>query len=385
MDERVIQFRVGVVIIAAALVTGILIFLFGEGVRSQYTIYMKFDTAPGVTVDTPIRKNGILIGRVSDVELLDDGVMLTAKIDKERTLSKGEVPRIGTATLLGDAVVDFLPGGEGASRQTVQEGETLANGVVQGNPLEAISMFVDMSDDVRSAVLSIDEAGRGVSELSKNVNSIFDDNDDQIKSIMDKSETAIEKFSKTMDNINEVVGDPELKEQLKQSLEGLPEIFADAKQTLKETRETLAGFEQVSIRAQRNLENLEGFTEPLGERGEKLVGSIERSIDNVDELLSQLVTFSEALNQQKGTLGKLVYDPEVYNRLNNAAGQIEGISYKLPRIVNDIGILTDKLARDPRLLGAKGALDRRPSGTGLKNPTGAGFNSSLIGTEYGSH
>ena len=37
-------------------------------------------------------------------------------------------------------------------------------------------------------------------------------------------------------------------------------------------------------------------------------------------------------------------------------------------ILDDIRIFSDKIARDPRQLGLKGALDRRPVGTGTKLP-----------------
>ncbi|MBW8885216.1 MAG: hypothetical protein JF612_10690, partial [Planctomycetia bacterium] len=42
-------------------------------------------------------------------------------------------------------------------------------------------------------------------------------------------------------------------------------------------------------------------------------------------------------------------------------------------------IFSDKIARDPRLLGVKGALDRRPTGTGNKNlPAGSGGHDGAV-------
>ena len=113
MDERVLRFRVGVVVLAAAVITCILIMLLGEGqaiFQRRYTIYLKFPQAPGVTIDTPVRKHGVLIGRVSDVKLLEEGgVLLKVWIDSRYTLHRSEVPRISTSSLLGDAVVEFVP------------------------------------------------------------------------------------------------------------------------------------------------------------------------------------------------------------------------------------------------------------------------------------
>ena len=52
--------------------------------QDHYTIFVRFPQAPAVTIDTPIHKSGILVGRVTDVDLLEDGnVVVTASISDE--------------------------------------------------------------------------------------------------------------------------------------------------------------------------------------------------------------------------------------------------------------------------------------------------------------
>ena len=85
MDERVLKLRVGVVVLAAAIITGILVMRFGDmplpGTR-KYTLYILFPQAPGVEVGTPVRKDGVTIGRVTARQLLPDGgVRVTTAID----------------------------------------------------------------------------------------------------------------------------------------------------------------------------------------------------------------------------------------------------------------------------------------------------------------
>ena len=56
MNERIMQFRVGVMILATILIAAILGLLFmgtGPLLRGTYPIYIKFNDAPGVTRDTP--------------------------------------------------------------------------------------------------------------------------------------------------------------------------------------------------------------------------------------------------------------------------------------------------------------------------------------------
>ena len=75
MNERVMQFRVGVLVLATILVAAILVLAFmgtSPCSRATYTIYVKFSDAPGVTRDTPVRKAGIRIGQVRNVQFGDN-------------------------------------------------------------------------------------------------------------------------------------------------------------------------------------------------------------------------------------------------------------------------------------------------------------------------
>jgi phospholipid/cholesterol/gamma-HCH transport system substrate-binding protein len=108
--------------------------------------------------------------------------------------------------------------------------------------------------------------------------------------------------------------------------------------------------ERTSQRAEANLQNLERFTRPLGDRGEQIVGNVDSSIRKLDELLAQLVNFSDALNTSEGSLGRFVHDPELYDRLDRAAANVEEVSRKLRPIVDDVRVFTDKVSRHPGVI-----------------------------------
>ena len=61
MDDRVLRLRVGVVVLAAALITAFLVARFGDlplPGGGTYTIYVRFPRAPGVTQGSPVRSMG---------------------------------------------------------------------------------------------------------------------------------------------------------------------------------------------------------------------------------------------------------------------------------------------------------------------------------------
>ncbi len=368
MDQRVAQFRVGVVVVVATLVTGILIIYFGEArslMKGHYTINILFPEAPGVAKDTPVRKSGVLIGRVSNVELQPDGgVLVSAAIDDDFVLRHNELCRVGAGSLLGDAVLEFVPtGNPDAPKTPYQDGDLIANGAVAGNPLEVL---VDLESDLRLAIGSIQTAGDEVTLLARNLNRVVGTNDDQLQRILSNTEIAMQNFNKTMVTIDELLGDEQLRAGLTSTLADLPKVFEDARTTLGEARTTLKNFQQLSQNANRTFDNLEAITDPFAERGEGLANNLTQSAEDLRAILAQLATFSEAINSREGSLGQLIHDPELYNRINGAAGNIEDASRRLRPIVEDVRIFTDKIARDPRQLGVKGALDKRPSGAGFK-------------------
>ena len=69
-------------------------------------------------------------------------------------------------------------------------------------------------------------------------------------------------------------------------------------------RMAMENFERVGRKAERNLDNLEEFTGPLGDIGEQLLRDVSDSAENLEQLPSQLLVFSEAINNPDGTLGQ---------------------------------------------------------------------------------
>lgn len=369
MDERVLRFRVGVVVVAGAIITVILITLLGawpSPFTPRYTLHILFPAAPGVTIDTPIRKSGIEIGRVTNLELRETGgVLLTLKINSQYPLRFNEMCRISTGSFVtGDAVLEFIPSKiADVSNELIPDGEYLTNGEVETNPFEVIAK---MEDRVGSALKSIEGAGTEVSKLARSVNLLLGTNDDQLVRIINKTELALENFNKAMSSIDSVMGDEQLKTRLRESLDKVPQIFDQAQTTLTDVQNTLQKFNGVAVRAERNLANLEDFTAPLGQRGEEISQNLVDSIRSVNELLANFAELSQALKNKDGTIGQLINNPELYDRLNRTLAEIELVVRRLEPIVNDVRVITDKVARDPAQMGVKGILDRRPMGAGQK-------------------
>ena len=361
MDERVVQARVGIVVVSALVLTAILIVLFGDvptPFRSGKVIYIQFPNAPGVAEGTPVRKSGILVGRVDRVELMEDSsdVLVTLKLNDKAKLHENEVCRINSNSLLGDAVLEFVSVRE-PTEPLIADGARL-KGVSGRNPLE---MITSLEGDLRGTLQSVGTASEQFGKLATEMNDIVKGRDDQqLQRIVDKSERSLDSITATMNKLDRILGDDAMQDDLKKSLSEIPGI-------VQQTQSALAGVQRAVGRADQNLKNLEGLTGPLGQRGAEIVERIDSSIGQFDQVMNQLVVFTDRMNSKDGTLGQLMKDPELYNNLNRSISNIERLTAELRPIMSDVRVFSDKIARDPGQLGLAGALQRKKEHTKYPN------------------
>lgn len=364
------RFRVGVVALATILVAVTLVLLIGGApsvLHGTYPLEVKFIEAPGVAQDTPVRKFGIRIGKVTSVGFAEDdsGAIVTVEIDSTVKLRKDENFRIDRG-VLGDAVLEVV---KDESVAFVPDAYLDAGDVLEGSVRpDPLAIVANLEGGLTDALASIATTSNEIGELATRVNDLLGNNEEQVVRIVGKMEQTIDRLAGAVASTDELLSDPVLRENLKRSISDLPEMLADAREAIGGLKTALAGVD-------RNLANLEGFTRPLGERGSVLVGSLESSITKLDAVLSDLSGFSEGLNNTEGSLGQLMNNPDVYQNLNEAATNINQLTKELRPILNDARMFSDKLARH----GLNGALKRdtgtkrTPEELGLhRTPTGGG-------------
>ena len=351
MDERVVQFRVGVMVLASFLIAGILVVLFGSlpNVTSPTTIvYITFQQALGVSRETPVRKSGILIGRVSDVELIDSGgVLVTADITAPDKVYSNDICQVSNALLGGDAVIQIVGSSDKLPRTPIENGSSLV-GISTPDPLQA---FGNLEGTLATAVSSVSTTSDEIGRLARRVSDLLENNDDQIARVARKAEETIDRIRAVAENTNEVIGDRDVQEKLRQAMNDLPDVIRD-------TREAVNGFKVTLQSADRNLQNIEGLTRPLGQRGPQLVETIDITMLKLDRVLTELDQFTTNLNNPNGSLGQLLSDPTLYQRVSSTVANVENLSRQLQPVVRDAREFSNKIARHPELLGVSGALKR---------------------------
>lgn len=398
MDENVQRLRVGIYTVIVILILGILIFLNSEGWNSTYTVILKPTSAPGVLVGTPVRKNGILIGRVANVKTEDDHVRLDLAIRESERIYENETVSIGAESVLGDAGLEVMTLAKETRGQLMTDNSTLNRYQIKPNPMELIQVGLELQEDlsltfdeIRLASKSIGEAGVGVETLTSQVKAILTNEDSDIKKMVGdirqlsmKAEVAVDNVNGIFEQLNSTLTDPEFQENMDELLQSIPPIFKEVRVGINDFRTIIGGFAGVGEKVTENLENVTLFTESLGKTGPEIVEDVSGGVKDIRTLIAKaegvggmLEKLQETLGNQEGTVGKLFNDSEAYDEaleairnVKKVTEDIKRVSVKLEPLMNDARHLTDKLARDPGGV-IRGALQKKPVGAGYKGTHGS--------------
>jgi phospholipid/cholesterol/gamma-HCH transport system substrate-binding protein len=257
-----------------------------------------------------------------------------------------------TGSLLGDAVIEVVPGDGTEPHVPIPPGGTM-RGVVGKDPLAAIA---HLETNISVAAESIAQTSDRIGELAARANRILDVNEPQFNRIISNTELAMAQFRTTSEHLDELFGDDQMRQNLKQAVNNLPKVLNDV-------TESINGVRTVMQSADRNLTNLEGLTRPLGDRGPTLVANLDRAAEQLDDLMGDLTGFIRALTNSQGTLSRLVKDPDLYDDVAETVHNLRELTVKLRPIIDDVRVVTDKAARHPEQFGVRGLIQ---SNSGIK-------------------
>ncbi|MEM9825555.1 MAG: MlaD family protein [Planctomycetota bacterium] len=424
------KFGVGVLVVSSIGVGIILVFLFGafpSVLNRDYTVQVVFPSAQGIHKDSPVYRDGVQIGRVRGIRLIDEGgVLVTLALDSDKKLTHRYIPRIGAANLVtGDADLEFVRATQRELDQIFAEtpdlidrpyGEEFADYGTTSNSL------LSMQDDISSTLRAIQDAGQSVASAGENINKLAVDateviggTDTKIDRVSDEAVKALEEFQGVIRDLRKIVGDPKLKANVDRSAEQLPALLGEATTALQKTQETFDSFKKVGDRfdrvgqqaetaidevnggvadariaiksfqkaaagvektvasadralgnADRTFQNLAEVTQPFARNRDQVYAEVIRTIQGLQRTLGQAEQFARSLNNSDGTVKRLLDDDEIYYSIRRSIENIERGTAKLRPILDDVRIFSDKVARDPRQLGVRGAITKRPNGAGLK-------------------
>lgn len=285
------EFKVGLTVIVTTL---ILIFgiIWGKGFQlktNKYQILLTFENVGGMVPGDPVMVNGVKEGKVLEVGWLDRQVLAKIEISNNVPLYEDATFTITSLELLAGMKIEIDPG---SSDTKINLSRQPFKGKYGGQMVDIGLTINDLARDVNSLTLRLDT---------------------------------------TIIMINQLLGTGTLQKDLSKTLANLNQISSQMKNLPADLNRSLTNFDDAVDDFSMVVKNNET--------------GIHSTLQNINVITSRLDTVSTSLKvvmgqieNQKGTLGKLVYDPALYNNLSKALVAIDSLARKITKDGLDIDL-----------------------------------------------
>lgn len=307
----------------ASIALAVLVFLMtGSGGLFVPKILLKayFDNAGGLRVGAPVRLQGVDIGNVKTVRIVQgrepNAVEVTMKISTRylESIRKDSVAQLSTAGVLGEVFVDI--DSTQAKGNSVQDGDVLAQ---RDQP--------EIQDVVRSTQGTL----QNLDVLLRRV--------DRIVSFVESGEGSIGKL----------IYDPGLYNRLNATVSEFQGIMTDVRSG-KGTIGKLITDEQLYAKANDSLDKLNRIVTELN-AGQGTMGKFLKDpslYDNANQTIARANKLMDDVNAGQGTLGLLAKDPQFRAKVNDTVVKLNALADKLNngdgtagRFINDPSLYTN--------------------------------------------
>lgn len=289
------EFKVAITILAA-LVVGFLGYRVMSDLplfRKSLVIYTYFSRTDGLSPGNYVYINGVKVGSVKRMELTSgDSVKVTMSFELGLELPQNSVAYVESSGLLDEKAVVVK---RGDAKQNLQYGDRM-KGVYNGGMLETLKK------EGRQLSEDVSESFGKLNTLLARLNSMMDDtNRTRVDSVLHNLRT-------TSDNISTI----------------FKKKRSDIEASIGHARKFLANIDTVSMHNKTRVDSvLAGLDQSLDE--------MKRLSHNLNQTNSQLNQILTKINNGKGSLGKMVNDPTLYNNLESLSGEMD----KLIKNINE--------------------------------------------------
>ncbi len=242
--------------------------------------YAYYDNVEGLAVSSPVSINGYKVGTVREITFNYDKpgkVKVLLALDTDLKVPENSHAKIAQ-TLLSGAYIDLSLGD---SHKMLAKGDEIASGV---------------DADLMSALTA---------------------------HIMPAITDILPKIDSLMVNLNEITGNP----ALTSSINRLDDITKNVDHLTGSLDKTVTrSVPAVMNNAQIATARLDSISQNLADLSYTLKQlPLASTMDNVEKVTDNLSIFSQKLNNNNSTLGKLMNDPSLYNQLNQVGADVDSL------------------------------------------------------------
>lgn len=297
------EFKVGVLTIVtiALLVLGYN-FLKGTSLLRKGELYtVEYQYIPGLKKGDPIQIKGYQIGRVYDIVLAgakNGRIDVIVNVTEEVDIPKDSRAVIRSADLLGEKYIDLQLG---SSKEIFKNGDRIQGEIEADLTNQIKDELKPLTEKVQSMIVSVDTA---ITVMS----SIF------TPSFKANFETSVSNIKQTLESFNNSAN--VLEELLVAEQAQIERIITDVSSITQNVDANEKNLNEIIA----NLRNLTDSLSVIDWAGTAM--TVDSAMTSLNEILTEV-------NSGEGTLGKLIYDQELYNNLEKLSVTLDQIAKEL--------------------------------------------------------
>ncbi len=325
------QMRVGILALAAMLITAVLIFLL-TGQQNFFTrtflLRTFMDDSSGTAQGATVRLNGIPVGIVEELKLTNSKdprriveIDMSIKSEFLAQIPKDSMAGISASNLLGDKFINITKGTSDAHVQPNDEIRSAPNQDIPELMAQSAGLLAQFQSLLTrvNAILTYVEAGNG------NIGKFLKDEElfSRLNATVAETQQILAAVRTGKGTLSRLLNEDGLYQDIHASLERINGLLGDLQQgrgtagKLLKDESLYAELKKTTEQANHLLADLEAGRGTAG----KLLkdDALHRS---VFQLLAKLDTTVDKLNSGQGTLGQLMVNPQLYDGLNGVTGEL---------------------------------------------------------------
>jgi len=276
---------------------------------ATYEVSAIFDDASGLAGKTRVQIAGIDVGRIDKITLEGHYARVHLLIRQDIDLYRNAGIKKVSESLLGDFKLDISPGtaSDAPSLKSLPVEERVISSVQSRSDLALLQGKLNtISDNVnaitlsmreifagkegqgalKSILLSVDKTTQSVNQIAENLATLVSANDQHVSGIISNVETLSQKLNKIADSVSGIIGTNE--EDVKKS-----------------------------------------------------VHSLKDTMSQLNSAIQNLASVSQKIDQGQGTVGKLINDPSLHDKVADVVDDTSGLIKKITGFQTEVDLRTE--------------------------------------------
>ena len=316
------QLRVGITVIVASIVLGILIFLISGTsgpFASKLTLKAYFQSVEGLRVGSAVSLQGVNIGNVKTIKVVQgrklDPIEVTMKVDRayDFGIHKDSVANLATAGVLGELFVNI--DSKKATGPKAEDGDVLkAEGATSIEDIVKAGQGTLQNVDV--LVKRLDTLLQGIERGEGSVGKVLKDPAlfDKAAKILDEVQRIVDSVNNSKGSIGKLLNDDALYNKVNTSVDKVNKMIGDIDQG-KGTVGKLLKDEELYKNANQTIAKANALMDDINS-GKGTLGMLAKDPafkQKIDDITTSLQKLTADMQAGQGSVGKLFKDPSLYN------------------------------------------------------------------------